>query len=333
MSSDLEPRNAMELSNAADPLHCVIIENDKLRLKIMPGLGGKIASLCVMPEGWELLQQPLKPYDLRTCDMNFEDSDASGIDECLPSVSACHAVTPNGVVSVPDHGDFWRIPFAFMQTGNEVTLEAKGWSLPLLFRRGILLEENTIRFTYSVENISDQAVKYLWSAHPAFVVQAGDRITLPTSIGEVVVEDSQGLRLGKPGSRHKWPCFADESGNRGDLSQVLGPEQEIAEKIFCTAPVEGWAALERLELQRRIIVRFDPKQSPYLGMWLCYGGWPIEGSQRQQCVALEPCTSPVDSLAQAIAMGQASELMAHGTEEWQVVIEIHPLTSQSTQNV
>jgi len=298
----------------------------------MPGLGGKIASVCVMPEGWELLQQPLKPYDVRTRDMMFEDADASGIDECLPSVSASHVTTPVGVVAVPDHGDFWRIPFSFVQTGNEVTLEARGWSLPLLFRRTIVLEGNSIRLTYLVENTSTHTVEYLWSVHPSFAVDAGDRVSLPASIRQVVVEDSHRLRLGQPGSRHEWPCIVDGSGDRVDLSQVLGPEQEVAEKIFSAAPVEGWAALERCKIQRRIVMRFDPKKNPYLGIWLCYGGWPMDRSPRQQCVALEPCTAPVDSLAQAIEHGYARALVAHGRDEWQVVIEVHPLTQEAMRN-
>jgi galactose mutarotase-like enzyme len=46
-------------------------------------------------------------------------------------------------------------------------------------------------------------------------------------------------------------------------------------------------------------VRFDVAATPYLGLWRCYGGWPNGSGPKQNCVALEPTTAPVDSLAKS----------------------------------
>jgi hypothetical protein len=56
--------------------------------------------------------------------------------------------------------------------------------------------------------------------------------------------------------------------------------------------------------------------SPFLGLWLCYGGWPECHAQRQHCVAFEPCTAPVDSLATAIAAGWAKTLAPGQCDFW-----------------
>jgi hypothetical protein len=74
--------------------------------------------------------------------------------------------------------------------------------------------------------------------------------------------------------------------------------------------------LERAQAGVRIEVQFDAQRSPWLGLWLCYGGWPEGNANRQQCVALEPCTAPMDSLAEAMAAGQARRLGPGESDEW-----------------
>ena len=64
----------------------VLIQSGDCAVTIFPSLGGKIASISV--EGHELLQGPLLPYGPRTQTMGFEEADASGWDECFPSVNA-----------------------------------------------------------------------------------------------------------------------------------------------------------------------------------------------------------------------------------------------------
>src|SRR5262249_17439746 len=155
----------------------------------------------ILPSGEELLQQPLKPYALRTQYMHFDASDASGWDECLPSVSACEAPTASGTVSIPDHGDFWQVSWKVnAQNANELAMSANGFSLPLRFSKTLRLDGSSLRIDYSVRNQSGQLVEYLWSAHPLFAVEPGDCIVLPKSITEVNVEGSAHNRLGRRGT-------------------------------------------------------------------------------------------------------------------------------------
>src|ERR1700739_670126 len=107
-----------------------MMKTDTLEATILPELGGKIASLRY--KGVDLLQAPLRTYALRTWEMGFEESDASGFDECLPSVSACEIAGAAGVVRVPDHGEFWRLPCTVKRRGeHELKLTAMGRVLPL----------------------------------------------------------------------------------------------------------------------------------------------------------------------------------------------------------
>jgi galactose mutarotase-like enzyme len=108
-----------------------------------------------------------------------------------------------------------------------------------------------------------------------------------------------------------WPIAALADGDHTELSVALSPESGVGDKLFAgpLSESEGWCALERPKAGVRIKVRFDPAATPYLGLWICYGGWPDRPGAKQNCVALEPSTAPVDSLAQP---GPWSRVLAPG---------------------
>ena len=270
----------------------------------MPAQGGKIASLRVRSE--ELLQAPLRPYAPPTQSIAFSEADGSGWDECLPSVAPCQIETEAGHASIPDHGDLWRVEWQVLNASEDsATMRADGFSLPLQLTRSIILTEAPfgwrIQLLYSLTNLGAYEVPWAWSAHPLFAVDPGDRISLPPSIHSLRIEDSRGKRLGSKGDAVSWPMAQLADGLQFDLSTAGSPDSEIGDKLsagpFASVP-EGHASLERLQLGLRLTVAFEPALTPYLGLWLCYGGWPDSPGARQNCVALEPSTSPVDSLEQ-----------------------------------
>ena len=44
--------------------------------------------------------------------------DASGWDECLPSVAACTVKTAGCRLDIPDHGDLWRVAWEAEEPGQ-----------------------------------------------------------------------------------------------------------------------------------------------------------------------------------------------------------------------
>ncbi len=300
----------------------ILLSSDFLRVEMIPELGAKISSIKIMPSGMELLQQPLRPFAERNHTMAFEESDASGIDECLPTVSGCEYPTAEGRITVPDHGDFWRLPFSSELAGNTLTLQATGFSLPLEFTKKLTLVKNELVIHYSVRNVGRTPTDFAWSAHPLFQVDADDRVSLPPSAQKVTVEGSGKERLGKSGQEYSWPLARLDDGTTIDLSRCGGIEDETGDKLYLPAPQEGWCAIDRKRLNTRIEVRFNADVTPYLGLWLCYGGWPLEQANRQQCVALEPCTAPVDSLAVAAANGWSKKLVPLAVFDWSISIRV-----------
>lgn len=302
----------------------VWLEAGEFAVEILPAVGGKIATVEAF--GCELLQTPLKAGYARSRTMPFDAGDASGWDECLPSVAACELATSEGMAGIPDHGDLWRVPWTVSAaTASACTVAGKCFSLPLELERTANLTEiengARLHLQYTLRNFGKHAAPWSWAAHPLFAVEPGDRILLPHSIRSLLVEWSGNGRLGKPGADVQWP-FADraESGHI-DLGVVQAAESKIADKLFAgpLAENENWCALERDSLGLRIQVSFDPAATPFLGLWLCYGGWPSRKGPKQMCVALEPSTAPVDSLADAGSWSR--QLMPGEASSWWMAVD------------
>lgn len=309
----------------------VVMRAGNCALTVLPHLGGKIASIKIGDE--ELLQSPLAAYAPRTRTMSFDASDASGWDECLPSVAACTVQTQAGAAAIPDHGDLWRVPWS--EIGDQrsvngsaasVTLRGACFSLPLELERTLHLSESpngcTLRIDYALKNTGASTAPWSWAAHPLFVAEAGDRIVLPGSIKQFRLEGSGSNRLGKNGDTVNWPTAALADGSPADLSLAQAANSAIGDKLFAGPlhAAENWCALERPRAGLRIKVSFDPTTTPYLGLWICYGGWPERLGPKQVCVALEPATAPVDSLAET---GPWSRSLAAGDSFlWCMNVEI-----------
>ncbi len=311
----------------------VVIHAGDCTLTLIPALGGKLASLRVGP--LELLQTPLRPYAPRTRTIDFSEADASGWDECLPSVADCSLETEAGPAHIPDHGDLWRIPWQILDaTEDSATLRANCFSLPLQMTRSAILSEIAtgwqLQLLYSLTNLGAYSVPWSWAAHPLFHTDPGDRILLPQSIHTLRLEGSSNNRLGLYDDSVSWPIATTPDGTHADLSRAASPDSGFGDKLF-TGPLaltDNWAALERNSLGLRLTVRFEAALTPYLGLWLCYGGWPGGAGKKQVCVALEPTTAPVDSLA---ATGPWSRSLEAGeTVTWPMELKIERIPANGS---
>ena len=319
----------------------VLIQAGDCSLTVLPQLGGKIASIRIKDR--ELLQAPLAPLANRTCTMSFDAGDASGWDECLPSVAACTISTAAGTARVPDHGDLWRVAWEAQGIGNTaaqssqtngtdpatISLLGECFSLPLVLERTLSLREVDsgwrLDLDYMLTNTGAYPAPWSWAAHPLFVTEPGDRIVLPQSIHELRVAGSAGARLGNKGDAISWPHATLADGGRADLSIAQSPESGIGDKLFAgpLAQTENWCALERPSARLRIRVGLDPSVTPYLGLWICYGGWPDRPGPKQVCVAIEPTTAPVDSLDETGPWSRSLEPGAYA--RWTMRVDFEPL--------
>ena len=139
------------------------------------------------------------------------------------------------------------------------------------------------------------------------------------------MEGSGGGRLDGTDGHVAWPIAKLASGGTTDLSVVEARASNVGDKLF-GGPLradENWCALDRPKAGIAIRMSFDTAVTPYLGLWLCYGGWPERPGAKQMCVAPEPSTAPVDSLAHT---GKWSRVLSPGESfAWFVSVDIEVL--------
>ena len=193
-------------------------------------------------------------------------------------------------------------------------MEVRGKKSPYLFKRRLTIKETTLRIDYEV--VSEKPLSALWSAHPLLRVGPGSRILLPPEVDSLLIAGSKGNRLGKPGDRCSWPISKEKK-----LDVLVSPEVGWADKLFTDALTRGSCAL--LDASGEFVVfRFDPLLTPYLGIWICQGGWPDSRPFEDFNVALEPCSGRPDSLAEAAAQDACRHLQPGKPLRWWLEIEL-----------
>jgi galactose mutarotase-like enzyme len=303
----------------------IVLRNGAMQVVVLPDGGGRIESL--QGDGVEFLLQPSNRFDScesngeRISGMRFQDGACSGMDECLPTVAKSSVGAPG--MEVPDHGDFWSIPWTVVEPAstNTVTIAADGTSRPLRFIKRLDVQPTFLRIDYTVQNLSSQNVDYLYACHPLFAIDQRDRVVLPTEVNSLRVESSCHERLGVQGDSVSWPIALTATGPI-DLSVALHASADVADMFYTARLSAGRCGIYRSAMSRGIILQFDPVCLPYLGLWLCYGGWPDDSEHRQVAVALEPTIAPRGSLEDAVRDGVAPTLAPYETRAWSIEFHI-----------
>ena len=304
----------------ATTAHRYSLQSSEVAVDVVPSEGGRIASLKSCLSGMEFLTQSARcgPYAQPGLLALFQEGPCAGIEECLPTVGPCDIRTKGG--PAPDHGDFWQLPWdVTASSDNHLRIDAVGFSRRVRFTKDLTLERNMLRVRYTVENTVSAAQSFLYACHPLFAISAGDRILLPREVHELRLDYSRGSRVGERGTSVSWPVT--QSGIRQDITE--GPEAGTAEMFYTSRLNEGYCGIYRSAADQILEISFDTQRLPYLGLWICYGGWPDDATgPRQYAVALEPTTSGCNSLAEAQAAGSAVSLEAGELYDWEIQFEI-----------
>jgi hypothetical protein len=209
----------------------IVLRNGAMQVVLLPGSGGRIESL--QADGVEFLLQPSRRFDIHEFygGMRFQDGACSGMDECLPTVARSSVGVPD--MEVPDHGDFWSIPWSVIEPANSntVIIAADGTSRPLHFTKRLDLQPTFLRIYYTVQNLSSQNVDYLYACHPLFAIDHGDRVVLPAEVNSLRVESSCHERLGVQGDSVSWP-IALSAREPVDLSVALDVGADFADMLY-----------------------------------------------------------------------------------------------------
>jgi hypothetical protein len=297
----------------------VRIESAAATLVAIPELGGKIVSIVARTTGTELLwQDETRPYRALRYGDRFGDYDASGFDECFPTIGECiYPEQPWLGDTVPDHGELWCRPWRYEVSTEAVTMCAHGTRFPYRFERTVAPDAQTGGFSlrYAVTSLTPFPFQYLWSAHPLFAAVEDMRVLIPGE-PEGMVAFHAGERIGgTPLQPFTWPWAPGPGGSPVDY-RIIGPRNRNAnDKVCLRTPAEGWCGLYRPDTGDFAGFRLNPEDVPYVAVCVNQGAYPPSG-RGAYWVALEPCTGYPDPLDEAVANGSAITLAQNGVREW-----------------
>lgn len=296
--------------------------NSDLTVMVIPEEGGRVASLRCAESCLEFLTQTNHPSAVRgpSFDNRFQDGACAGIEECVPTVGSCGEQTEGG--SAPDHGDFWQIPWEVTHADKtRLCLEAIGFSRPLRYHKELSLEGRRLIIRSRITNIATAGVSFLYACHPLLAIESGDRVVLPHEVSSLQLYYSRAAEIGVPPLTVPWPGSASQP-----LDIVRSAETGFAAMLYTRRLQQGSCGLYRSSRRQGLTVRFDPQLLPFLGLWLCYGGWPDETQgERQHAVALEPTVAPCNTLQEAQLARAAKQLKPNETMEWEIEFDVSPL--------
>jgi hypothetical protein len=237
----------------------------KTRMDIIPELGGKIVSVMNLASGRELLFQPTRPYSLRSPGDDFSTHDASGWDECFPSIAAEEFSSGDRCIRMPDHGEVWTLPFRSSRAGNRLELVAEGKSLPYVYRRSIALVDGRAEVAVEIENLSDASWAANWTLHALCRWEDDVELVSPPGVQSPTVP-----------------------GRGGELKRWVGE------------PREGRCGFRYPSLGMELCIEWDITALPCLALWVTRGGFRGDCN-----LAWEPSMSASDALSEAIEAGTA----------------------------
>lgn len=297
---------------------CLSIENDVIKIGVLPQIGGKMIELRDKRTQQQFLLEPQNDsgaYEVSTFAKDFSSYDISGFDECFPTVEASDPF--------PDHGEVWSRPWNYVVHDQSIEMSIQGVNADYELKKVLWVENNFIHIQYRISNNMDVPFQFLWSAHPLLHIKSGARIILPKSVHRVFLNWTSDPNIGSYGDFLRWPLKYTHGEKTIDFSIVAEQTANVAVKCFTDAVEEGFAGLYYPETNRTLLFEFAPADVPYVGLWLCYGGWPVESSKKQFTLAIEPSNGRPDKLQNAIQRNECQILAPHKTKIWQLTISVH----------
>lgn len=296
------------------------LENDLLRVAVLPGKGADVCEFVHRPSGVDfLLKTPagLRPPGPRP-PADFLENYEGGWQELLPNANdACQY---RGA-QIPFHGEVALLPWDWVverddEAESAVRLTVRCRQTPFRLERVMRLRqrEPALELVETLTNDSPSPADFVWGHHLVLggsFLGAGCRLELPASLlvtPEELYEPAT-ARLA-PGQREPWPWARGRrpgDAQRIDLRAIPGPEAHTHDDAYLTGLAQGYAAVTNPRLALTFRLEWDPQVFPWVVLWQPYGGADLPPLTGIYGLGLEPWTSRFN-LEQAVRHGQARTL-------------------------
>ncbi len=301
-----------------------VLENDKLRIGVLPGMGGKIRSLFYKPEGFEAVAQPGtgKTYSKPEADASFGDHDMSGIDDCFPNIDAETFSYEGRILYYPDHGEIWSHEMETSgQSADSVLLSLQSQRFHYRYEKRISLRDNELALEYRICNQGDMNLPCIWTLHGLMRLEPDMKFEYPKGV-RAFVNVLQDTPLGQEGKVFSYPDgefdFTRLYENSGTSGALTDRTQPYYMKYYSVQSViTGSAAVCYPSQNVRVEFSYDPLRLPWFGVWINNGG--LAGDYN---VAMEMTNGYYDLVSRALENQRICVLHPKESLEFEVGIRV-----------
>ncbi|MCL6430674.1 MAG: aldose 1-epimerase family protein [Anaerolineae bacterium] len=293
------------------------LENDLLRVAVLPEKGADICELLYKPTATDfLLQTPagLRPPGPHPA-AGFLENYEGGWQELFPNINdSCR----HREVEVPFHGEVALLPWQWAIERDDpdegaLALSVRCRRMPLRLTKVLRLRrsEAILYVEEVVTNEADDPADLVWGHHLVLgggFLEGGcllevdaERIFTPEELYEPAT-----ARLAA-GQRECWPFARGRHGERVDLRQIPGPEAHAHDDVILGSLRRGYAAVTNPRLGLRFALEWDGRLFRYVGLWQPLGGADAPPLTGIYGLGLEPWSSRYN-LARAVEHGEAITL-------------------------
>jgi hypothetical protein len=277
-------------------LEALVLANDRLRVVLLPELGGRIWEITHLASGRQLLWHNSRlPAAQVAFGAGYDDNFLGGWDELFPND------LPEELAGecFPDHGEVWSVPWSWeVLPGPDavvrLSVRTRISNSALVHTVRLAPGSAAIEVEVSLTNGSGGELPILHKQHLAVDLPPGSRIDLPESLVEI--GDFGRPRAGAAGDRFAWP------GDGADFSASPEDDGAVSELLFATDLADGWCACTTPSGVGIGLV-FDAGVYPSVWTFASWGGW-----RNHRVAVLEPCTGVGLSVADGVTSGRHRSL-------------------------
>lgn len=271
-----------------DGLRAVVLENERLRVTVVPDKGGDVVEFLHKPTDTDFVW--LSPQGLR----NPHDHLQGAADDVAQFIDhyegGWQEVFPNGGAPseyrgarLAQHGEVSGLPWhcevvADSEEEVAVRLSVRTRRLPYRMEKVFRLRSGTaaLEIEGRATNEAGLPLHAMWGQHIVYglpFLRPGARIRLPEGV-KVIPHQSAinpaGRRV-QAGGPWEWPVVPADGGGETDLSVVQEPGSP-SDIVYLTGFDEGWYEISG-DIGMR--VEWDATLLPYLWMWQEFGASPV----------------------------------------------------------
>ncbi len=276
------------------------LENEQLRVKVVPEKGSDIVEIIQKKRGMNLLHETPIGFrrfgsvspPLGTSDAGFMDFYEGGWQDIVPSpgMSGTYKGASWGL-----HGESSLLPWraAVADEGDTAKLKVSTslMRFPFHIDKTVSLTEGSsaLRIDETVTNLAPQDIDFAWLQHIAFGPPlVGPGMKLDLLAGECTAGVYKQARL-KPAVPFQWPNAPGLNGSTYDISNEP-PTYRCEDNIYA-AMKEPWYAVRNTRTGLTVGVAWDLKVLPSLWIWYNYGALDYPWWGRSWNLGMEPCSS------------------------------------------